>query len=340
MNSLANNVEKQFNNNKNAVYKNLKEYKWNIDINAKNIRDIVPDNIKTPVVLRDFYKNTPAYKFWNKNTIGKYFGDAKFEIELYPTLEKYYAAEQFQDNEDKPYITSFSNYIKYLKVNKKAPYYYLAEINLLDKIDDNELPEHFDIYICNNNIAHLKINENDLMAENLFIGNSASSGCHVHITENYILNQVFGKKTVWFFEYDDSNHMITKNCDSLNKLFGITKCNKMNFINENFFELDHSKFNNLYKVTLNPGDSVVIPPNWWHATHGHDINCSVTTVIKRYDNSYFYNPHIRLYLILVQFSDWFIWFRYLYTGIKWETILFWFIITICLYFYFRNNKYI
>jgi hypothetical protein len=332
MNSVANDVEKQFNNNKNVVYKNLNEYKWDIDINTKNIRDIFPDNIKTPVVLRDFYKNTPAYKFWNKNTIGKYFGNVKFGIELYPTLERYCTADKEVDGN---YTSTFSNYIKYLQLNKKSPFYYLAEIDLLDKMDDNELPERFDEYIRNDNIIPLNPT---ILGENLFVGNSASSGCHMHIADNYILNQVFGKKTIWLFEYDDSNHMITKHCDSLNKLFGITKCENVNFINENFFELDHSKFNNLYKVTLNPGDSLIIPPHWWHATHGHDINCSVTTVVSRQDISYLYNPHIRLYFILIYFLHW---TEYLDIENKEEIFLFylyWFIIIICLYFYFGRNK--
>ena len=37
------------------------------------------------------------------------------------------------------------------------------------------------------------------------------------------------------FDYDDSNHMITKNSDSFKRLLGIEQCLHINYIHEDFF---------------------------------------------------------------------------------------------------------
>tara|TARA_B100001287_G_scaffold275983_1_gene285288 strand:+ start:3311 stop:4336 length:1026 start_codon:yes stop_codon:yes gene_type:complete len=281
----------------NVNYKKLKEYTWNIDANIKNIKNIIPDDILEPVVIRGFYKKTFAYNCWNVNTIGKYFGDALFDIEQYDNLEKYYSADK---NLEINATTKVSNYMKYLKKNQTEPFYYLAEVDIQEKIKDDEMPNGFDMYILNPNLAPIMVKQ-EPHAENLFLGNNASSGCHMHIEDNYILNQVFGSKTIYLFEFDDSNHMINKNSDSLKKALKITHCEFINFISNNFFDLDHSKFNNLYKVTLNPGDSLVIPPHWWHATTGHGINCSVTTVLQRNNINYLFFPTIKKNLWILYF---------------------------------------
>jgi len=44
----------------------------------------------------------------------------------------------------------------------------------------------------------------------------------------------------------------------------------------------------LYKVTVNPGDAILIPPWWWHTTQGHDINCTVVDGFKRRNYAYLF----------------------------------------------------
>lgn len=278
-------------------YKDLQEYIWDFDINVVNFTDIITDDINSPAVIRGFYRETPAFSQWNIDNIGSYFGQTLFDVECYDTIDKYYIGDK---NEKKKYKTTLSNYAKYLKNNNKVPFYYLAEVDIQEKINNKELPIQMPMLIFNPNMQLLA---DAIHSQLIFFGNTANSNCHIHIEENYFLNQVFGTKTVYLFEFDDSNHMITKNCESLYKNLGIESCNSINFINENFFDLDHSKFNNLYKVFLNPGDTLVIPPHWWHATQGHGINCSITSVVPRKDISYFYTPRIRYGLIFAHFLN-------------------------------------
>lgn len=58
-----------------------------------------------------------------------------------------------------------------------------------------------------------------------------------------------------------------------------------NFIKDNFFKLDHDKYK-IYKVVLKPGNSLLIPPWWFHAVQGNEFSCSITKVYKRTNINY------------------------------------------------------
>ena len=74
--------------------------------------------------------------------------------------------------------------------------------------------------------------------------------------------------------------------------------NNSNFITDNFFKLNHKQFK-IYKVTLQPGNSLLIPPWWFHAVKGHDLSCSITKVYYRSDTTYLLKyPRLNLLDIL------------------------------------------
>ena len=126
----------------------------------------------------------------------------------------------------------------------------------------------------------------------IFFGKNSRSGCHVHGQEDYILNQIYGSKTVYMFDYYD-NFIFTNN------FFG----KQANFLCENIFNKDHSKMK-IYKVVLNEGDSLTIPPWWWHATEGNDVSCSITKIYLRDDCSYLNTkPYLRLLYYQNQIED-------------------------------------
>ena len=60
----------------------------------------------------------------------------------------------------------------------------------------------------------------------LFFGNNGKSGCHLHMSHDYVLNQVLGKKIVYMFDYYDND------C-KFKSIFS----NRCNFLDENFFEM-------------------------------------------------------------------------------------------------------
>ena len=91
-----------------------------------------------------------------------------------------------------------------------------------------------------------------------------------------MIAEIYGKKTVYLFDYYD-NKELTKDVGIVNK--------KSNFIKENFFHLDHSKLK-IYKVDVNEGDSLTIPPWWWHAVKGYGVSFTITKTYCRSNLEY------------------------------------------------------
>jgi len=279
--------------NKNATYLKLDEYLWNENINSNMIESSFL-NLHKPFVVRNFCKDTIAVKYWNKDNINHIFDNAKFPSEIYETDDDFYSGQK----KDGEYKTTLSNFIGYVYSNLK-PYIYIAEVDLNEiKCDHAKIVEHIYNYNINPNV------QNSLISHNMFFGHNASSNCHIHVEDNYILNQIFGEKTIFLFDYHDNNNTWSSDW-LLGSIVGddvITQCNPFsytpNFIKNDFFSMDHSNMT-VYKVTLKPGDSLFIPPHWWHATQGHQLNLSITSIYKRSDLSYlFFKPLLILIFLL------------------------------------------
>lgn len=275
-------------------YLKLKEINFlnknNNDTNNKLINHKCFD-FNEPIVLRNYCKNTNAVKTWNLDFFSTLFSGVKFTVEVYDD-----DTDLTQDNGFEQY--NIKEIIKHYK-NGNKPHIYCAQIDL-NKIDSikSYISKCFNTeeHENKNQIKQNNITENNTKQNNinkipeerlLFFGDNSKSGCHVHIQDDYLLNQIFGTKTIYLFNYHDNSKHVT--CNFLNK--------KNNFITEDFFKLDHSKMK-IYKVTLNAGDSLIIPPWWWHATEGHNINCSVTHVYLRYDLNYLYNKPYLMWLYI------------------------------------------
>ena len=64
--------------------------------------------------------------------------------------------------------------------------------------------------------------------------------------------------------------------------------NRNNFIKDDFFRLLDIDKIQCYKIILEAGDSISIPPYWFHATEGIKFNCSITNIYNRKNNKYMY----------------------------------------------------
>ena len=157
---------------------------------------------------------------------------------------------------------------------------YCAEVDLLDRdiLDDNR-------YNILKTLENPNLKSRKVESLLLYLGNNHASGLHLHVNSDFILNQLYGSKTVYIFDnYANSN--IHKN--------SFFQMDKSNFAKEDFFNMDHSKME-IYKVTLQSGDSLLIPPWCWHATQGHGVNTSITQTFDRKGISYLVkNPNLIL----------------------------------------------
>lgn len=298
--------------NNNVQYCNLKEYIWNDTINKKEFEKQFY-NINEPIVIRGLCKpivpNENITHFLKTN-----MNDMLIPIELYNSNLEYYNGLDNPQSIDMNTSEYFDNII-----NEEPPFYYMAELDILPHtnkyFEGNNLYKHFEN-------PNYKINNHK--GQMLFVGNNTTSGCHCHVTENYILNQIYGTKIIYFFEYNSNDDIISK-----------YKEEQPNFIKENFFELDHSKFKNLYKVVLEPGDSVCIPPWWYHAVRGVNVNCSITNIYERYNMFYLFFPEIKYYLILAIIEEYIDKFTYLLNYFfEYKLYIFLFIILFILLYYF------
>lgn len=263
---------------KDVNYLNIKEYQWNKNIDANKVNKIF-DNLKEPIVIRNYY-NSNAVKEWTEQNIGDIFKNIEFPIEVYTSNTSYYNGNKI--NLDKS--MTVSKYMEYMKNRNTPPYYYLAEVDLFEKINNTDMPLNIltDTYNENEDRQHH-------VSESLYLGYNTTSGCHIHIEDDFVLNQIIGKKEIILFDYHSNDEYITRK-----NLFAESP----NFIVEDFFELDHNKLQKLHKVILNPGDSLFIPPWWYHTVRCDDFSCSITKIYTRSNHQYIWEPVFKLHLFL------------------------------------------
>lgn len=251
--NFVENIDK--NNSMKKNYLHIKE------INFDPSNNYILKNSNNPFVIKGFCKNTNAYKNWNINNIADVFGDKKVNVESYSNFYNFYNA---RIDKHKKYT------IKEVIERSDTEYLYVGEVGL-KKFKKKKIID---------DVKNPFINEN-ILESVIFFGKNGSSSTHIHNSNDYVLNQIFGEKTLYMFDLRDNYN---------NGLFLGNPClNETNFINKHF-ELkvaDHHLYK-LYKVTLQPGDTLIIPPWWWHNAVSHDFSCSITHKIKRTDYTYFF----------------------------------------------------
>ena len=250
---------------------------YDIDIiyNITDAKDYM--NFKKPYVIRGGCKKMKIFDDKDKMS---YFKDSMKEI-LFPV--------EIYDNDNAMGETNVKKrrnivfeklYEKMQNNNNIDKQYYLAEVDLLDY--ETELPHDFFKKI-EIEADEPRLNDGIL----IFLGKNGKSGCHLHTGHDYILNQIIGTKTVYMFDYYDNNMQF-------HGLFS----DRSNFTKENFFTMDKSKMK-IYKAVLEEGNSLMIPPWWWHAVEGHGVNLSITKTYDRSDHIYLFDKPYLMLVILV-----------------------------------------
>lgn len=231
--------------------------------------------INEPILVRSGCNDMSAVKKWNKKYLLDKLKNNEFEI------EKYNKKIDMEIMKATKLNMKFKQFISICDRNKYGPFYYLAETDL------EEIKHEIDEEIYLDILGHIDSVFDYLDSNKLFIGTDCKSGCHIHGSSDFILNQLVGNKIVYLFDYS-LNYVSSRRFLS----------SSFNFSKENFFRMSH-KGKKIYKVVLRPGDSLCIPPWWWHATEGIGFSCSITKVFSRIDNKYYYK-HPYLFLMLVR----------------------------------------
>jgi len=249
-------------------YLNLPAYDF-LKMTPEEKRILLKD-FNQPVVIHGLYQSK-AMRMNLENVIDL-FGDSILPVEFYDTPD-------IRTCDADTGSATMKGLFDHWK-NDKSPILYCAEVDLFKQNISETLLD---------TLKNPNTEPRQVQALMLYLGKNWGSDLHMHVTSDFILNQVFGSKTVYIFNnYDNPN--INKHSPFDMKNFNTSK--------EDFFDLDHSQMK-IYKVTLQPGDSLLIPPWYWHATRGHGINMSITQVYLRKSALYLLtNPNIIIdYLI-------------------------------------------
>lgn len=260
-------------NDNTTKYHKLKEIDCNINTHYYPLTS--PNE---PIVLRAFGKDLPAFKKWNIDNLAHHFGDKKVNIEHYNNFLQYMSSE----------VTSMKKYsMKQYLDNKDKQYLYFGETPIRDFKKKSLFKDI--------KIPHFKNTDYKDSTSVIFFGNKyAGSATHIHITHfDYLLTQIIGTKTMYLCDLYDNHPKLTLPSTFNKQRKFLMDGNTYDHINVNF--INHANFK-FYKVTLNPGDSIIIPPWWWHNAISDELSLSVTTKFLRSDTSYFYKyPSIGLY---------------------------------------------
>lgn len=248
------------NNHNNASYKYFKE------VFADN-NTIIDSDFNQPIIYRGFCKNTDAYKLWNKDNLHTFFGNNLIPFEDYDTYIHFFSHQ----TKSKTTHFTWDHFINNANHNR----HYIGEVSI-DDIDP-----HLNKYIFNPN------NKTNIFETAIFCGfKHSGSTTHLHLSNDYLLNQIIGTKTLYFFNLNDNNHVGSIYFDPFT---GDGKFFDHHSIDDfNITITDHTKLN-LYKVVLHPGDSIAIPPWWFHNAHSDDFSLSFT------NKSYRRNPYSYLF---------------------------------------------
>jgi len=231
-----------------------------LDINTvRNFHDIDYLNFKEPVVVRKGCTSMKAYTYWSLSYLKKQFENTLVDVQVYKNRKQMEIKTKINHKK-----VTFNEFLKHSFENL-PPYYYLAgySIRKLNKKLQHEIQDTFD-----------EIRES--VDERLYCGLNSINGFHIHVARDFVLNQIMGKKTVYLYDYYDNPQLKMQP-------LGFSQ----NRIIQSLSDVDHNQLK-LYKVTLEPGDSLVIPPWWFHAVIGHDFSCSVTKIYDRSDVSYYF----------------------------------------------------
>jgi hypothetical protein len=203
-----------------------------------------------------------AVKKWdNVEYLKEQFMNAKVDVEHYKTKA------DFETSIAKMKWMRFNDYF-----DNMGDRTYVPDCSLYDLKDKINGQIFYDLINPNDVRIGLKHSDGNVGVPddiNLYIGKDTKTGMHVHIEDDFMLNQVVGKKKIYFLDFE---HLTLK--PFWNKY--------QNFSRENFFRMNWEEMD-IYYAELEPGDSVCIPPWWWHAVESKDYTIGIAKLWERED---------------------------------------------------------
>tara|TARA_A100001015_G_C15031110_1_gene733281 strand:+ start:2694 stop:3515 length:822 start_codon:yes stop_codon:yes gene_type:complete len=227
------------------IYKNS----LNRNKEIKKIKKYVRNG--TPFVIKNGAKLMNAYNRWDDKYLKKNIGKDKFDVEKsYSNI--FSPSDPFSKaGYEKMTFNDFS--VKYLKnnmneTNKKHLNYYLAEIEVPDKLSKDVKNPFFEVF------------KRNPLEKHLFLGIGGNiTRTHYDSYDNFYFLLDGTKEITLISPKYDNNLYIPKN----------KKGKEENYIKVDIENIDYNKYPlmknvQLKKIKLQKGDMLFIPDGWWH----------------------------------------------------------------------------
>ena len=217
-------------------------------------------NLKEPYFQKGGALNMPAIDKWEN----EWYLKERFQ-NIVVQIERYESQRDMEISKCDRFEVFFNDFLDNLYENEYLPDCHLSELDISQ-----------DIY---NDLINPSMGPDIPREILLFVGRNTKSGAHIHIEDDFVLHQIVGRKIVYLMDFEDL---------TMNSAWD----NYANFSKENFFRLPKSMNSKIYRVVMDPGDILYIPPWTWHATENIGYTIAATKVYNR-DTSYLYEKRFR-----------------------------------------------
>lgn len=218
--------------------------------------EFVRDHLKTntPVIIRGAVSHWPAVSKWNLDYLKKTIGNNTLTLKRHYTNDKEWKMNEFfadiEAGVSDRYLT-----------NGNVADFFPQLIKDLEPYSQYGLPDWKDNRLLSDNMHY------DNYQVELLAGN-AGTGFFLHYDRGHInafVAQIVGKKKVALLPPESSQHMETEGNVAKIDIWALQESNDpmLNTLNAQFY-------------TLEPGDMVFIPNDWWHTTKNETLSFGVT----------------------------------------------------------------
>jgi hypothetical protein len=213
-----------------------------------------------PVVIRGGCTEMPAFKKWNLKYMKEVFGNERVESDFFHNLNEM----QTTNGKRSGFIGNFLE-LSRLIFNKEPPFYYPSNW-YLNSNRESQCKLIQDVKHPSDEYRSVKHDRKSAIS--FFMGNNTYTGSHIHIFSDFLVSVLVGKKIFYMWSFIDNPEVNREEFHS------------GHYHTKNFWERDHSKMK-IYKVELNAGDSMLLPPWWYHAVYSPGFCIGIAKVYIR-----------------------------------------------------------
>ena len=258
--SIKNIISKFYDDQIESYYKNspFKHYVEPSEVPSIDISDLTKDkfieltnNFTTPLVVKNFLKNSPAVKHWNLDFFATKYGDVKLPVIENADINQHQTYLDSKSPEKYKYVT-MAEFVESVKQGKKLYINNISRIfgyrpELLDYLELEKIKEY-----TGENI------KDEVHTTNLFFGGAGTgTSLHCSITSNFFYN-IKGQKLWYLIDPKYSNYL--KPLLSRTGLFAVSLLDICT-AKPGDYPLNIPR----YEVLLEEGDMLFNPSWWWHA---------------------------------------------------------------------------